>query len=176
MFSAGIHPWAVGHVDVKVGLEYLKTAPIVAVGEIGLDHFTDAPLDRQEEIFRAQLAIAQQRNLPVVIHCVHAYNEALPILKDYDLKAVIFHGYIGSPEQTEIILRAGYYLSLDERSLLSPRTKQSLKQARPDRIFAETDDSEMHVSEIYDHIAGLRGVTLEKLRTTIGDNFNRIFG
>ena len=175
LFSAGIHPWAAGHVDLLASIGYLRTAPIVAVGEIGLDYAIDTTHDLQKEVFEAQLSIAGQRKLPVIIHCVRAHNDVLSTLKEYDLKTVIFHGYIGSPEQTETIIERGCYLSFDERSLASPKTVESLRSAPLDRIFAETDDSEVPVSVIYKRIAELRGMTEEELQGIICENFKRIF-
>lgn len=175
-FSAGVHPWAAGSVGMAEALEYLAAAPVVAIGEIGLDYAADADHDVQQTVFRSQLEVAVRRGLPVVIHCVHAYNAVLSILGDYDPRAVIFHGYIGSREQTAEILRRGYYLSFDGRSLRSPKTVGSLQLAPLDRIFAETDDKQEHISIIYSKIANSKEVSLEVLQAAVIDNFKRIFG
>lgn len=175
LFSAGVHPWAADQVDIASALVYLSSAPIVAVGEIGLDYAIDVERHTQAAVFRAQLEVAAKRNLPVIIHCVRAYNDVLSVLKDYVLRAVVFHGYIGSPEQTAEILKHGYYLSFDERSLRSPKTIESLCFAPLDRTFAETDDNSDDISVIYNKISALKEVSLEVLQTAIADNFKRIF-
>ncbi len=175
-FSAGVHPWAVGRVDMAQALEYLAVAPVVAIGEVGLDYAADVDRHVQAEVLRLQLDIADRRDLPVVIHCVRAYNDILSILEDYNLRAVIFHGYIGSPEQTAEILKRGYYLSFDKRSLGSPKTVESLRIAPLNRIFAETDDNQERISVIYNKIIDIREVSLEVLQAAVEDNYKRIFG
>ena len=175
LFSAGVHPWAAGHVDMDGALQYLAGAPVVAIGEIGLDYAVDVDHELQMKVLRPQLEVASWRNLPTIIHCVRAYNDILSILKEHTLRAVIFHGYIGSPQQTADILKAGYYLSFDERSLSSPKTVESLWAAPLDRIFAETDDSTGDVSVVYAKIAELRGISVDELQAAITENFKRIF-
>ena len=174
-FSAGVHPWAAGKVDMAWALEYLSSAPVVAIGEVGLDYAVDVDHHTQTAVFRSQLEVAQRRCLPIIIHCVRAYNDILSILKDYVLHAVIFHGYIGSPEQTREIFKRGYYLSFDERSLQSPKTVESLRIAPLDRIFAETDDGMDNISFIYSEISNLKKVSLEVLQTAVSGNFKHIF-
>ncbi len=175
-FSAGVHPWAAGRVDMEQALGYLAGAPVVAIGEVGLDYAADVDRDVQAGVFHSQLEVAERRDLPVVIHCVRAYNDVLSILKDYVLHAVIFHGYIGSPEQTMEILKRGYYLSFDERSLKSPKTVGSLLISPLDRIFAETDDNPGDISLVYNKISHFKEVSLEVLQAAVADNFKRIFG
>jgi TatD DNase family protein len=158
-FCAGVHPWAAGHVDMAWALDYLASAPVVAIGEIGLDYAVDIDHEIQMTVLRSQLEVAVRRGLPVVIHCVRAYNDVLYLLKDYDLHAVIFHGYIGSLEQTtEILKYDNYYLSFDQRSLRSSKTVESLRFAPLDRIFAETDDSLEDISVVYRSMADLKNV------------------
>ncbi len=175
-FSAGVHPWAAGLVDMDVALEYLAEAPLIAIGEVGLDYAADTDHDVQAEVFHSQLEVAVRRGLPVIIHCVRAYNDVLSILKDHAVRAVVFHGYMGSPEQTAQILKRGYYLSFDERSLQSAKTVESLRLAPLDRIFAETDDNPEGIDVIYNKIADITGVPLETLQAAVADNYKHIFG
>ncbi|MDL2320084.1 TatD family hydrolase [Alistipes sp. OttesenSCG-928-B03] len=176
-FSAGVHPWDAAAVDLESALAYLETAPAVAVGEIGLDFATDIDRTRQAEVFAAQLRIAERRCLPVVIHCVRAYNEALRILNDFSLQGVVFHAYTGSEQQTQALLDAGYFISVGRRSLHSPKTVAALRALLPlDRLFAETDDDPDTVAYIYKGMAAALGVAERELEVQIMDNFKRIFG
>lgn len=175
LFSAGVHPWNAAEEDVCAALEYLNAAPISAVGEIGLDYASDVDRSVQRKVFEVQLEVAQRRLLPTIIHCVRAHNDILSILKLYDLPTVIFHGFIGSPEQAVEVVRRGYYLSFNERSLASPKTVESLCKMPVGAIFAETDASQDNVSVVYDKIARVRNMSVDDLKTAIADNFNRIF-
>ncbi len=175
LFSAGVHPWDASEADLEDVLQYLATVPAVAIGEIGLDYAADVPHDVQNRVFEEQLKVAERRNLPVIIHCVKAFNDVVNKLKLYNLPAVIFHGYIGSKEQTADLISRGYYISFGTRSLKSPKTIESLREATQSAIFAETDDEPEHVRNIYKQIASVRGISLGELSAVISNNFNRIF-
>lgn len=174
-FSAGIHPWSVEQVDCPDALEYLTHAPVVAIGEIGLDFVRNVDRDLQIRTFEAQLDIAQKRNLPVIIHCVKAYNEVLDIIRNRELKSVVFHGYVGSVQQTQTIINRGYYISLGEVSLKSSRTIESIKKTPLDRIFTETDMSEIAVKKIYSEILKIKNISLDELKVAIDRNYRTVF-
>lgn len=174
-FSAGVHPWSAEGADILQAFEYLSTAPLMAIGEIGLDYSSQVDRQKQKQIFEAQLEIAEKRGLPVIMHCVKAYYDILPMLAKYELRAVIFHGYIGSPEQTATIYDAGYYFSFGERSLRSPKTMETLRIIPHDRIFAETDDSNVPISDIYAALATQLNMTVEELKIRIEQNYKHIF-
>ena len=173
--SAGVHPWDAESDNVDNALVFLKNAPIVAVGEIGLDFASSADREKQVDIFESQLAVAEQRKLPVIIHCVRAYNEVLNILKKYNLKAVIFHSYIGSIQQTSNIIKRGYYFSISEVSLKSNKSIESLRGIPVDRIFAESDTSDIPIEVIYHKIAEIKNLDIETIAREIDINFKRIF-
>lgn len=177
IYAAGIHPWDAGRVSPELLQSYI-TPRMVAVGEIGLD-FTPrgTPLDRaiQETVFRAQLDLAAELGLPVILHCVRAYNEVIKILADYHLP-VILHGFTGSPQLARQLTAAGYYLSFGEHLFRSPRTREALKATPLDRLFLETDQSPKNISELYDFAAALIGIQLPELRRQIYKNYESLFG
>lgn len=175
IFCAGMHPWSASMADLPKALEYLEAAPVAAIGEIGLDYAVQVSLDVQIEVFRRQLEIAARRKLPVVIHCVRAFYDLLSELKLHDLRAVIFHGFVGSLEQVREAIGLGYYLSFNERSLASPKTVESLRHVPEAAIFVETDTESEHVSQVYGRIAEIRETTVENLQRATTENFNRIF-
>ncbi len=151
------------HLDLKAG------------DEVVLDYAVEVSREAQKEVFRRQLELAERRGLPVVIHCVKAFNDVITELKLHDLQAVVFHGFIGSPEQAAEAVRLGYFLSFNMRSLSSPKTIESLRRVPLTSIFAETDTEPEHVSQVYEKIAEVRGITIEQLQAYIAENFNRIF-
>ena len=95
--TAGIHPWMADAQDAASLLPLPEG--VQAIGEIGLDLLRGPSPERQTETFRQQLAIAEREELPVVLHCVRAFEPVMQLLAGYRLPAVIFHGFIGSPEQ-----------------------------------------------------------------------------
>lgn len=173
--SAGIHPWDVGNADIDKAVKFLKTVNISAIGEIGLDFLRDTDRGKQSDVFKAQLEVAEVRNLPVIVHCVRAYSEAIKTLSEYRLKAVIFHGYTGSPEQTSIVINKGYYVSLGTRSLQSSKTIESIRQIPLDRLFTETDISTTSIETIYSDISAIKNIDVEELKNAVYNNFKKIF-
>lgn len=169
----GIHPWDAGREDIRLPGEL--PAGTQAIGEIGLDYASPVDRSRQEALLRAQLALAEKSGLPVVLHCVRAFEPLMRILSAYRLRAVIFHGFIGSCEQAGQALRRGYWLSFGERSLHSPRTTEVLRTIPGERLFIETDDSPTAIGTIYRQAARVRETTVEELAATTEQNYKRIF-
>lgn len=171
--TVGIHPWHAANCDLA---EVEKHAPSAdAIGEIGLDYACDVPREVQTAVLRAQLTLAEQLEKPVVLHCVRAFEEVMKIVADYRLKAVIFHGFIGSKEQAQRVLAQGYFLSFGERTFHSPKTIEALRITPLLQLFAESDESPTPIEEIYSRIADLRGVSTEDLDAAAKSNFAKIF-
>lgn len=114
--TVGIHPGSVkdAPADALRQLETLLSAPkVVAVGEIGLDYYYDdnAPREVQKEFFRAQLALAKQYDLPVVIHDRDAHADTMQLLREYRPKGVV-HCFSGSVEMAREVISLGMYIGL----------------------------------------------------------------
>lgn len=171
--TVGIHPWHALDGDIAE-IERLITSA-EAIGEIGLDFACDVPREAQKRIFREQLALAEQHQKAVVLHCVKAFEDVCKILSEYHLRAVIFHGFIGSKEQAQHAVHQDYYLSFGERTFRSPKTIEALRHIPLSHIFVETDESPTPIEDIYDRIALLRGISVAELIATTEDNFKRIF-
>ena len=169
--AMGIHPWDAENATISE--EIFSGAQ--AIGEIGLDYACEVRRERQEEVFRAQLAIAERMRLPVVLHCVRAFAPMMAILGEYKLKAVIFHGFIGSKEQAAEAVKRGYFLSFGERAPRSPKTIEALRSTPLDNLFLETDESATSIEEIYAMAAEIRGEELETIINGITNNYNRLF-
>ena len=72
---------------------------VKAVGEIGLDYYwQEVPRDLQKEVFRAQLALAQRLDMPVIVHDREAHGDSLAIVKEFPGVRGVFHCYSGSVE------------------------------------------------------------------------------
>lgn len=171
--AAGVHPWSAEEADpdhlpaLGIGIQ--------AIGEIGLDYARPVDRSRQEKLFRAQLVRAEELRLPVVLHCVRAFEPTMRILEGFTLPAVIFHGFIGSSQQAARATAQGYYLSFGRRSLASPKTREALRSTPPDRIFLETDDEDADIECIYAHAAEVLETSVENLMIATYENYKRIF-
>lgn len=172
--TAGIHPWDAAKEDAATLGERLGDAQ--AVGETGLDFVRGADRETQLAALRAQLRLARERGLPVVLHCVKAFEPLMRELAACEPRAVIFHGFVGSPEQARQALARGYWLSFGERTFSSPKTLEALRETPLGQLFLETDDSPVPIEEIYARAAEAKGVTLEALQRATRENYERIFG
>ncbi len=143
--AAGIHPEEVEALpaDWEERLGALLSRPkIVAVGEIGLDyHFKEgAPREKQKAVFERQLAMANGRNLPVVVHDRDAHGDTLEILKKWKPAGEV-HCFSGSVETAREILALGMYLGLGG-AVTFKNAREPVEVARmvpDDRLLLETD-------------------------------------
>ncbi len=131
----GLHPWWVGP-DWRSDLDRLDLTGAVAVGEIGLDRLKPH-FDLQLEAFQAQLELARNRGLPVVLHVVRAHQEALSCL--HDIRGVM-HSYSGSREQLKPFLERGLFVSFSPAVLRGGKKSEGAVKAAPlERLLVETD-------------------------------------
>lgn len=175
--TLGIHPYDAERATTDSILAIERGAQGVdAIGEIGLDYSCKANRESQELVFKAQLEVAQQYGKGVVLHCVRAFEPTMKILEKYRLKFVIFHGFIGSPEQALSATSRGYYLSFGERTFRSPKSIEAMKVTPVDRLFFETDESSVDIEEIYSKAAEELAVPVRILEYITHENFKRICG
>lgn len=172
--TAGIHPWDAAEGDTDALEAELGRAQ--AIGETGLDRLRGPEMECQLHMLRDQLELARRYRLPVVLHCVRAFEPLMRELAAVPLRAVIFHGFIGSRQQAAEALKRGYYLSYGVRSFASPRSIEALCATPAERLFLETDDQETPIGEVYARAAELRGESVEALQRCTLANYERIFG
>lgn len=153
----------------------VAAAGIQALGEIGLDFACRSDRTLQTEVLRIQLRLARRTGLPVVLHCVRAFEPLMRELVACPPREVIFHGFIGSPEQARTALSRGCYLSFGERVFASPKSLRALHEVPLDRLFLETDDAPVPIERIYDRAARELGLEVGVLRRAAYENYKRIF-
>lgn len=167
---AGIHPW-----DATEEYELPDFASCDIIGETGLDYVCQVDKGVQEQLFRAHLEAAEKLQKPVVLHVVKAFEPTINILAGYNIKGVVFHGFIGSEQQANMAIRRGYYLSFGERSLRSHRTLSAIASTPLNKLFVETDDNaELCIATIYEAIAKIKGLSIEELAHEINENYKRL--
>ena len=123
-YALGIHPMAVGQCEDNALavlraaiLEHLDDPRLVAVGEIGLDFFdpeisAGEPLARQERFFDAQLQLAVEFDLPVLLHVRRAQDTILKYLRRRRVRGGIAHAFNGSSQQAEAFIGLGFALGI----------------------------------------------------------------
>ena len=176
--AVGIHPENCGDFrpeDLDAIRALAREDKVVAIGEIGLDYAGTVGREAQLRIFREQLDWAERLGKPVVLHCVKAFEAVMRELAPHALRAVIFHGFIGSSQQAAEAIKKGYYLSFGERTFRSPRTVEALRRTPVENLFAETDESDVPIEEIYRRIAQAKDLDPELLKCAIYRNYREIF-
>ena len=140
--TVGLHPHdAVDGVDTIVDL--LDRPKVVAVGECGLDYYYDhSPREVQQRAFAEQIALANERDLPLVIHTRDAWDDTFAVLADVGVpRSTIFHCFSGGPPEAERCLALGAYLSYS--GIVTFKTADALRAAARitplDRLLIETD-------------------------------------
>ena len=177
LWSIGIHPYDAEGATTDTLLAVERTAAEYnAIGEIGLDFSRAIDREVQIQLFQAQLDIAQKDGKGVVLHCVKAFETVMDILKNYSLKFVIFHGFIGSPEQAKRATDRGYFLSFGHRTFQSPKSIEALRRTPTDLLFFETDDSMTDIDQIYAQASAILGIPKIMLEYITNENFKKICG
>lgn len=144
--AIGIHPEDADCFNETVLTELKKMAKnkkVRAIGEIGLDYYykENPPRDVQQSVFRAQMQLAMELNLPVVIHDREAHEDTLNILKEFPKVKGVLHCFAGSVEFARECLKLGYYIGFTGVVTFKNAKKIALvaKEVPLDRILVETD-------------------------------------
>lgn len=142
-FSYGFHPYE-ADTTTSSDIQWLKSKllsdRVVALGEIGLDyHLGRENEEKQKKLFCEQLDLAEELNLPVVIHSRDATEDTLKILKKYNLKGVI-HCFSGSTEIAKEYIKLGYYIGIGGViTFKNSRLQEVVREIGISRILLETD-------------------------------------
>jgi TatD DNase family protein len=167
----------------------------VAIGEIGLDyHYPDNP-DRDTQIkwFRAQLRLALEEKLPVVIHSRDAAADTMEIMKEAASKGIVadIHCYSYSPEQALEYVKMGFYIGVGGVVTFKngKKLKQTVDKIPLDRILLETDcpymapepfrgsrNSSVYLPYVVKAIADIKGVTPQEVIDVTEQNARRFYG
>lgn len=180
-FSAGIHPWDIENIDIGLALKVLNIKlnddRYIALGECGIDKVCGTDLAYQKKIFRDQLEIAHQSNIKVlIIHCVKAYQEILEEKLNCPYEFIwILHAFNGSKQLIKQMSNHGFYFSLGT-FLINSKTKiaQCAKEIPLDKMFLETDDSDICIDAVYNKTANILGLSIEKLEKQVERNIKNI--
>ncbi len=147
--AVGVHPedcgsWQDCDVDE---LRLLAAHPkVVAIGEIGLDYYwKDNPRQLQQKVFRAQLTLAEELRLPVIVHDREAHGDSMAIVREFPRVRGVFHCFSGSAEMAKELVDLGWMISFTGvLTYKNARKAVEAAQAVPlERIMIETDSPYM---------------------------------
>ena len=194
--AVGIHPENC-HDFVPQQIDELRKLArhpkVVAIGEIGLDYYwdTNPPKEFQQEVLRAQLALARELKLPVIIHDRDAHADTLAIVQEFPEVKGVFHCYSGSVEDARTLVKMGWMLSFNGAATFKNARKapEVIAEVPMEQLMIETDapylapvphrgkrnDSGL-VYLVAEKIAQIKGLTAEEVETVTWENGKRFFG
>jgi len=172
--------------------QWCAKSKTVAIGEIGLDYYYDlSERDVQRRVFEKQLKLAEELDIPVVIHDRDAHGDCLEIIERHPQARGVFHCFSGSPEMAEILLRKGWYLGFGGSATFKNNKKapEVLAICPRDRFLLETDcpylspvphrgernDSSL-LPFIAEKVGQYMGITAEEAASLGMENGKRLFG
>ena len=171
--SVGIHPCYIYNVEEQLA-ELRRQAVqlrVVAIGETGLDKRAATPLAQQMELFRASADLSEKHSLPLIIHCVRAWDELIALRRALRPRQTwIIHGFRGGAEQARQLLRQGFLLSFGEH--FHP---DAVRAAYPDHFFAETDEHGADIHIVYARLADTLRLPLSALIAQLACNVHTHF-
>jgi TatD DNase family protein len=200
-FSVGVHPHAAGKFadDPAAAARAVEAAmaeqPLTrGLGEIGLDYYYDhAPRDVQQQVFREQIRLAKDRQLPIVIHTRDAADDTFRILTEESASEVggVFHCFTGDRDMARRVLDLAFHVSL--AGIVTFRNAVELREVARivplDRLLIETDspflapvphrgkrNEPAFVVEVAGRLATVLGLSVEALRVRVAANFAALFG
>jgi TatD DNase family protein len=194
-WTAGLHPQDAATFDAATqlpALEALLDAGAVAIGECGLDyHYEGVPRDKQHECFDAQLSLAAERELPVIVHTRDAEADTAIMIDRAAREGVtgVLHCYTGSLALAERAIGYGWYVSFSGIITFKNWTDVELLRAIPDdRVLVESDapylapvprrgkrNEPAWVVHTIERLAAARGVDANGLAERTGENARRLF-
>ncbi len=195
VFAAlGVHPHGAGEAweEELEELRALLSHPrVVAVGETGLDHYRDyAPHDRQLELFRAQVGLAEELQKPLIVHTRAADEETLQVLRALAPDTRVVLHCFSSTALLEPALESGWYVSFAGNVTYpkAPELRWAAEQIPADRLLAETDSPYLppqpirgrpnepaNVAYTYAALAEARGEDVEELGRQVESNAAEAF-
>ncbi len=193
--AVGSHPDAADEVCDGVLEEYrmlCKQNPKVkAIGEIGLDyHYEDIPRQLQCKAFEAQMALAQELDLPVIVHEREAHGDGMDIVRSFPKVKGVFHCYSGSPEMALQLVELGWYIGFTGvLTFKNARRAVETAAAIPlERIVLETDCPYMaptpfrgkrndpgYLYRMAQELAQIRGLSPEQIHQITFENGKRLY-
>jgi TatD DNase family protein len=194
-WTAGLHPQDAATFDASTqlpALEALLDAGAIAVGECGLDfHYENIPPAKQHESFEAQLSLAAERSLPVIVHTREAEPQTAMMIDLAARNGVtgVLHCFTGSVALAERALGYGWYVSFSGIITFKKWTNLELLRAIPeDRLLVESDapylapvplrgkrNEPAWVAHTIERLAVVRGVSAEHLADRTAENAARLF-
>ncbi len=172
--------------------EHAQHNKIVAIGETGLDYYWDISFkETQQHVFRRHLELAEELNMPVIIHDRDAHSDVLNILKEYTNIKGVMHCFSGSAEFAMECIKIGYYIALGGTVTFknAKKPKEVAAKVPLDKLVLETDspfltpapyrgkdNDPSRIILVAKAIAEIKGLSIEEVANITSQNAEKLFG
>lgn len=192
--AVGVHPYDAETVTDEL-IEKLRAMAqnkkVVAIGESGLDyHYEDADKQVQKNAFIKHIELANELDMPVIVHNRDSHQDMMDILREHKPKNAIIHCYSGSAEMAKEIVKMGYYISFSGTVTFknARKVQEAVAEVPLDKLLAETDSpylcpepergkrndpSKMRYT--VEKLAEIKGVTFEEMARITLENAKRVY-
>ena len=166
-FTLQLHPW---HLTPNLLADFQKRVPdllsspfCMGIGECGLDYLSQTDKELQREAFECALQIARYHKLPTIVHCVRAWEDMITTVRKVWGRSganaareagceIIIHGFVKKKELALQLLAEGFSISIGERF-----NADALAVMPDERLYFETDESELSIDEIMETVRKHQG-------------------
>lgn len=178
-FSSGVHPW---NLTANWNEDFRKVKTLsdyencLAIGECGFDRIWGPDISIQKEAFHAHAKLAYELRIPLILHLVKGHDLLLEYLKsEVRVPQIIWHGYNLKPHLGQQVLDYPVYFSFG-KALTQQQSNASswIKKCPRDRIFLETDDSQLKIDSIYKSASLILQLPEEEVSQLVKWNWNQI--
>lgn len=194
--TIGLHPhegaeYINDHIALQQFHELARKPKVVAIGETGLDyHYMHSPKADQQKLFRFQLDMAVEHNLPLIFHVREAFEDFWHMLDDYKGLRGVVHSFSSDRHDLDEILSRGFYVGINGIVTFTNNRGQleAVKAIPMDKMLLETDAPYLtpvpfrgkicqpkHVRVTAEFLAQLRNETLEELAAATTYNAKELF-
>ena len=193
--AVGSHPDVADEVNETVLDEYRKLCKLChkvkAIGEIGIDyHYEDIPRDLQLKAFRMQMELAEELDLPVIVHEREAHEDGMAVVREFPKVTGVFHCYSGSAEMARQLVDKGWYIGFTG-VLTFKNARKAIETAASlplDRIVLETDCPYMapepfrgkrndpgYLFRMAEKLAEIKNISVEEIKAITTENGKRLY-
>ncbi len=194
--AVGIHPENADEFKDEMLDEFKdiikKNPKVKAIGEIGLDYYWDENPDKeiQKDVFRKHMKLAEELNLPVIIHDRDAHEDTLNIIKEFPNVKGVVHCFSGSVEFAKECLKLGYYIGVTGVVTFKNAKKvvKVVKEVPVERLLVETDcpymapepnrgkrNKSSYIKYVIEKISEIKEINPKEFNLKVNENLQNLF-
>ncbi len=194
--AVGIHPENADEFKDEMLDEFKdiikKNPKVKAIGEIGLDYYWDENPDKeiQKNVFRKHMKLAEELNLPVIIHDRDAHEDTLNIIKEFPNVKGVVHCFSGSVEFAKECLKLGYYIGVTGVVTFKNAKKvvKVVKEVPVERLLVETDcpymapepnrgkrNKSSYIKYVIEKISEIKEINPKEFNLKVNENLQNLF-